>query len=70
MRKPNWRVTIVGLVLIVLAVAFFAGMSLTARRSNDPVGMMQTVGVTSGAVGAIGAVMAIFGFVGRRESDT
>jgi len=37
MRKPNWRVTIVGLILIVLAAAFFAGMSLTARRSNDPV---------------------------------
>jgi len=30
--------------------------------------MMQTVGVTSGAVGAIGAVMAIFGFVGTRQS--
>jgi len=69
MRKPNWRVTIVGLALIVLAVAFFAGMAVTARLSNDPVAMMQTVGVTSGAVGAIGAVMAIFGFAGSRRPD-
>ena len=54
---------------VALFAAFFAGMALTARLSNDPVGMMQTVGVTSGAVGAIGAVMAIFGFAGSRRPD-
>jgi hypothetical protein len=59
---------IVGLVLIVLAFGFFAGMGLMASRSNDPVAMMQTVGTVSGVVGALGVVMAVFGFIGRRTA--
>jgi hypothetical protein len=66
MRKPNWRLVITGAVMIVLAVAFFAGMGLAAGRSNDPVAMMQTVGTVSGAVGGLGAAMAVFGIIGRR----
>ena len=68
MRKTSWRLVIVGLVLVVLAFGFFAGMGLMAGRSNDPVAMMQTVGTVSGVVGAIGAVMAVFGFIGRRTA--
>lgn len=66
MRKPNWRLVIVGAVMIVLAIAFFAGMGVAAGRSNDPVAMMQTVGTVSGVVGALGAVMALLGVIGRR----
>lgn len=66
MRKPNWRLVIVGVVMIVLAIAFFAGMGLAAGRSNDPIAMMQTVGTVSGAVGGLGAVMAVLGIIGRR----
>jgi hypothetical protein len=66
MRKPNWRLVIVGAVMVVLAVAFFAGMGLAAGRSNDPVALMQTVGTVSGVVGGLGAVMAVFGIIGRR----
>jgi hypothetical protein len=66
MRTPNWRLGIVGAIMIVLAIAFFAGMGLTAGRSNDPVAMMQTVGTVSGVVGGLGAVMAVFGIIGRR----
>jgi nitrate/nitrite transporter NarK len=68
MRKTNWRLVIVGLALIVLAFGFFAGMGLTASRSNEPVAMMQTVGTVSGVVGALGAVMAVFAFIGRRTA--
>jgi hypothetical protein len=68
MRKTNWRLVIVGLVLVVLAFGFFAGMGLMAGRSNDPVAMMQTVGTVSGVVGTLGVVMAIFGFIGRRTA--
>jgi len=68
MRKTNWRLVIVGLVLVVLAFGFFAGMGLMASRSNDPVAMMQTVGTVSGVVGTLGVVMAIFGFIGRRTA--
>jgi hypothetical protein len=66
MREPNWRLVIVGTVIIVLAIAFFAGMALMAGRSNDAIAMMQTVGTVSGAVGGLGAVMAVFGIIGRR----
>jgi ABC-type lipoprotein release transport system permease subunit len=68
MRKTSWRLVIVGLVLVVLAFGFFAGMGLMASRSNDPVAMMQTVGMVSGVVGALGVVMAVFGFIGRRTA--
>jgi hypothetical protein len=68
MRKTSWRLVIVGLVLVVLAFGFFAGMGLMASRSNDPVAMMQTVGTVSGVVGALGVVMAVFGFIGRRTA--
>jgi hypothetical protein len=68
MRKSNWRLVIVGLVMIVLAVGFFVGMGLTAGHSNDPVALMQIVGTVSGVVGGLGAVMAIFGFIGKRTA--
>ena len=68
MRKVNWRLLIVGLVLILLAIGFFAGMGSMAGRSNDAVSMMQTVVTVSGLVGALGAVMALFGFIGKRTA--
>jgi hypothetical protein len=68
MRKTNWRLAIVGLVLIGLAAGFFLVMAGMAKQSNDPVALMHTVGTISGVVGALGAVMAIVGFVGRLQS--
>jgi nitrate reductase gamma subunit len=70
MRKVNWRVAAVGLVLIVLAAGFFLAMSGMARQSNDPVALMQTVGMVSGGVGGLGTVMAIIGLIGRRSRDS
>jgi hypothetical protein len=69
MRKPNWRLLITGLGMIVLAFAFFAGMGLTASRSNDAATLMQTVGTVAGVVGGLGAVMAVFGLIGRRGNS-
>jgi hypothetical protein len=69
MRKTKWRLVITGLVMIVLACASFVVMGSVTARSNDPVALMQTVGTVSGCVGALGAVMASFGFVGRRRPD-
>jgi hypothetical protein len=68
MRKTNWRLVIVGLALIILALVFFVGMILMTGRSNDPIAMMQTVGQVSGGVGALGLLMAIFGAIGRRAT--
>jgi len=66
MRKRNWRVVIVGIVLIVLAVLFFFFMLSTAPRSNDPVGLMRTVGTVSGVVGGLAIVMMVVGLIGKK----
>ena len=68
MRKRNWRLLIVGLILIAAGAGFFFGMLTIAPRSNDPVELMRTVGQVSGAVGGLGIVMVIFGLIGRRAS--
>jgi hypothetical protein len=66
MRKTNWRLVIVGAVLIVAAAGFFLFMMGMASKSNDPKTMLETVGQVSGAVGAIAVAMIIFGLVGRK----
>ena len=66
MRQKNWRVVIVGGVLVALAGLFFMFMLGMAPKSNDPVALMQTVGTVSGVVGGLGIAMAIFGIIGRK----
>ena len=67
MRRRNWRIVVVGLVLIVLAAACFVGMTTMAPTSNDPVEMMRTVGQVAGAVAGISVVMIIVGLIGRKR---
>ncbi|HML09925.1 MAG TPA: hypothetical protein VK432_03630 [Stellaceae bacterium] len=64
----NLRVVVTGAALVVLAVFFFFYMGGMASRSNDPATMMQTVGMVSGGVGAIGLVMVAFGLFRRKRS--
>lgn len=66
MRRKNWRLVIVGLVMMVLAGGFMLFMMSIAGKSNDPVALMRTVGQVSGVVGGLGLAMALFGFIGRR----
>jgi len=66
MRQKNWRLVIVGGVLIVLAAGFFLYMMGMAPKSNDPQTMMQTVGMVSGGVGGLAVVMMIFGLIGKK----
>lgn len=68
MRQKNWRIIMVGLVLIVMSAAFFFGMATLIPKSNDPVALMQTVGQVSGVVGALGLVMIVFGLIGRKSA--
>ena len=67
MRQKNWRVAIVGIVLLVAAPAFFFFFLSMAPKSNDPAALMQTVGQVSGVVGAIGLVMLLFGLIGKKR---
>ncbi len=66
MRQKNWRVVIVGFVLIVLAAIFFLFMLSTASKSNDPVALMRTVGTVSGAIGGLAVVMILLGLIGKK----
>lgn len=66
MRKTNWRLVIVGIVMIMLAIGFVLYMMGMAPHSNDPKSIMETAGQVSGAVGGIAVVMVIFGFIGKR----
>ena len=67
MRRTNWRLVIVGGVLIVLAAGFFLVMLGMAPKSNDPKTMLQTVGEVSGVVGGIAVAMIVAGLIGRKS---
>ena len=66
MRRKNWRIVIVGFVLIVIAVAFYFFMLSMASKSNDPKALMQTVGEVAGGVGGLSVVMIIIGLIGKK----
>lgn len=66
MRRKNLRVVIVGVVLFVLAIAFFLLMLSLAPRSNDPVELMRVVGTVSGVVGGLAIAMIVMGQIGTK----
>jgi hypothetical protein len=66
MRQKNWRIVIVGFVLIVLALGFYFFMLSIASTSTDAVALMQTVGTVSGAAVGISIAMIIIGLIGKK----
>jgi len=66
MRRKNWRIIIVGFVLIVMALGFYFFMLSIASTSTDPAALMQTVGTVSGAAVGISLVMIIIGLIGKK----
>jgi len=66
MRQTNWRLVIVGGVMIGLAVVFYFVMLGMAGQSTDPQALMAVVGQTSGVVIGIGVAAAIIGFMGKK----
>lgn len=67
MRRTNWRLVIVGGVLIVLAAGFFLVMLGLAPKSNDPKALLETVGEVAGVVGGIAIAMIAVGLIGRKS---
>jgi len=66
MRRKNWRVVIVGFILIVLALGFYFFMQSIAPTSTDPAALMQTVGTVAGAAVGISLVMIVLGLIGKK----
>jgi hypothetical protein len=66
MRKRNWRLIIVGVVLLAAAGLFFLTMLGMVPKSNDPAALMRTVGQLSGAGGGISVAMIIVGLIGKK----
>lgn len=66
MRQKNWRVVIVGGVLIGLALVFVLVMMGLAPQSTDPQALMETVGATAGVVIGVSAAMIIYGLIGKK----
>jgi hypothetical protein len=65
-RQKNWRLIIVGVVLMGLGLGFFLFMMGLAPQSTDPAALMTTVGQVSGVVTAISIVMIVYGFIGKK----
>ena len=66
MRQRNWRLVIVGFVLIAIAIGFYFFMFTIASTSTDPVALMQTVGTVTGAVAGISLIMMLVGLIGKK----
>jgi len=66
MRRKNLRLVTTGIVMLVLAIAFFFVMLSLAPKSNDPVELMRTVGTVSGVVVGLAIAMIIGGQVGTK----
>jgi hypothetical protein len=66
MRRRNWRLVIVGAVLIPLALAFYFFMLSIASKSNDPAALMETVGTVSGVVCGLSIALIVIGLIGKR----
>ena len=66
MRQKNWRVVIVGVVLIAMAFGFYFFMLPIAPKSTDSAALMQTVGTVSGVGVGISLVMIIIGLIGKK----
>ena len=66
MRRKNWRIIIVGSVLLLLAAGFYFFMLSIASQSTDPALLTQIVGTVSGAVSGISLIMIIAGLIGKK----
>ena len=66
MRHKNWRLVIVGAVLIPLALVFYFFMLSIASKSNDPAALMETVGTVAGVVCGLSIAMIVIGLIGKK----
>ena len=66
MRRRNWRVVSAGVLLIVLALAFYFVMVANVGSSTDPVELMRLTGAISGGAIGLSVAMIIIGLIGKK----
>jgi hypothetical protein len=66
MRRRNWRVVSAGVLLMILAGAFFFIMAANAGISTDPQELMRLSGKYTGIVIGVSVAMIIFGLIGKK----
>jgi hypothetical protein len=66
MRRRNWRVVSAGVLLIILAVAFFFIMSANAGMSTDPQQLMKLSGNISGILIGLSMALIALGLIGKK----
>ena len=66
MRRRNWRIVIVGFILIFLAIGFYFSMSSIALTSTDPAALMRTVGTVAGAAVGLSVALILLGLIGKK----
>jgi hypothetical protein len=66
MRQKNWPLIITGIVMIVLAVGLFFGMSvLVAQGGALPSDLEKTGGLSGTAIG-VALAMLVYGLIGKK----
>jgi hypothetical protein len=66
MRRRNWRVVSAGVLLIVMALAFYFVMVANAGSSTNPLELMQLTGALSGGAIGLSVAMIIIGLIGKK----
>jgi hypothetical protein len=66
MRRRNWRVVSAGVLLIVLALAFYFVMVANAGSSTNPLELMRLTGALSGGAIGLSVAMIIIGLIGKK----
>ncbi len=66
MRRRNWRVVSAGVLLIILAVAFFFIMAANAGISTDPQELLRLSGRYAGIVIGVSVAMIIYGLIEKK----
>lgn len=66
MRRRNWRVVSAGILLTVLALAFYFVVVANAGSSTNPIELMRLTGAISGGAIGLSLAMIIIGLVGKK----
>jgi len=66
MRQKNWPLIIIAVILVVLAVGLFFGISILVSQGTALPSDMEKTGQISGALIGIALVLLVYGLIGKK----